>query len=99
MRDFAGRGGVVHARLARVGNERPNYGGYPPDAPIHGLAEAHGADELRVLAKRIPEPVKRRALQRPDAFLAFPACGDATLDKLTTKTSRKFGKKAGRTVS
>ena len=98
-RDLAERVGVGQTHLSRVENERLNYGEYPSDALIHRLAEALGADELRVLAKRIPEPLKRRALQRPDAFLAFAACDDATLDKLMSVICRGSGRKAEKTVS
>ena len=69
---------------AGVDNERLNYGDYPSDALIHRLADALEADEgeLLLLAKRIPEPLKKRVLQCPDAFCAFATCDDATLDKL-----------------
>ena len=54
---------------------------------IHRLADALDADEeeLLILAKRVPAPVKKRVLQRPDAFRAFAACDDATLDRLMTE--------------
>lgn len=63
------------------------YGDYPSEALIHRLADALEADEdeLLLLAEKIPQPVKKRVLQRPDAFLAFAACDDATLDKLMTE--------------
>ena len=38
--------------------------------------------ESLILAKRIPEPIHKRVLQRPDAFRAFANCDDKTLDKL-----------------
>lgn len=84
LRDLAGKVGVGSTYLSRVENERLNYGDYPSDALIHRLAAALEADEeeLLVLAKRVPAPVKKRFLQRPDAFRAFAACDDATLDKL-----------------
>ena len=84
LRDLAGRVGVGFTYLSRVENERLNYGDYPSDALIHRLADALEADEeeLLILAKRVPAPVKKRVLQRPDAFLAFAACDDTTLDKL-----------------
>jgi transcriptional regulator with XRE-family HTH domain len=84
LRDLAKKVGVGFTYLSRVENERLNYGDYPSDALIHRLADALDADEedLLILAKRIPEPVKKRVLQRPDAFRAFAACDDATLDKL-----------------
>lgn len=84
LRDLAERVDVGFTYLSRVENERLNFGDYPSDALIHRLAHALEAneDELLILAKRIPEPVKKRFLQRPDAFCAFAACDDATLDKL-----------------
>ena len=84
LRDLAGKVSVGFTYLSRVENERLNYGDYPSDALIHRLADALDADEeeLLILAKRIPEPVKKRVLQRPDAFCAFASCDDATLDKL-----------------
>src|SRR5947209_3926996 len=84
LRDLAGKVGVGFTYLSRVENERLNFGDYPSDALIHRLADALDADEeeLLLLAKRIPEPVKKRVLQRPDAFRAFATCDDATLDKL-----------------
>lgn len=84
LRDLSGKVGVGFTYLSRVENERLNFGDYPSDALIHRLADALEADEgeLLLLAKRIPEPVKKRVLQRPDAFLAFAACDDATLDML-----------------
>ena len=77
--------------MSRVEIERLNFGDYPSDALIHRLTDALEADEseLLILAKRVPEPVKKRFFQRPDAFLAFAACDDATLDKLITEISRR----------
>lgn len=84
LRELATKVGVGFTYLSRVENERLNYGDYPSDALIHRLADALEADEeeLLILAKRIPEPVKKRVLQRPDAFRAFATCDDATLDRL-----------------
>jgi len=90
LRDLAEKVGVGFTYLSRVENERLNFGDYPSDALIHRLADALDADEgeLLLLAKRIPEPVKKRVLQRPDAFLAFATCDDATLDKLMVEIGR-----------
>ncbi|MEO2089791.1 MAG: helix-turn-helix transcriptional regulator [Gemmataceae bacterium] len=102
LRDLAGKVGVGFTYLSRVENERLNFGDYPSDSLIRRLAVALDADEgeLLLLAMRIPEPVRRRVLQRPDAFLAFAGCDDATLDRLmaqiahTPKSRRARGKKA-----
>lgn len=100
LRDLAEKVGVGFTYLSRVENERLNFGDYPSDSLIQRLAAALDADEgeLLLLAKRIPEPVKKRVLQRPDAFLAFATCNDATLDKLMaeigqTPTPRRAAKK------
>ena len=84
LRDLAAKVGVGFTYLSRAENERLQYGDYPSNALIHRLADALDADEeeLLILAKRIPETVRQRVLQRPDAFLAFAACDDATLDRL-----------------
>jgi transcriptional regulator with XRE-family HTH domain len=91
LRDLAEKVGVGFTYLSRIENERLNYGDYPSDALIHRLADALDADEeeLLILAKRVPEPVKKRLLQRPDAFRAFAACDDATLDKLMTQIGQE----------
>ena len=83
LRDLAERVGVGFTYLSRVEIERLNFGDYPSDALIHRLTDALEADEseLLILSKSVPEPVKKRFFQRPDAFLAFAACDDATLDK------------------
>jgi hypothetical protein len=66
------------------------------DTLIHRLADALEADEeeLLILAKRVPEPVKKRFFQRPDVFCAIAKCDDATLDKLMQEigTKAKAGK-------
>lgn len=100
LRDLAEKVGVGFTYLSRVENERLNFGDYPSDALIHRLADTLDANEveLLLLAQRIPEPIKKRVLQRPDAFLAFAACDDATLDKLMveigqTPTPRRGSKK------
>lgn len=100
LRDLAEKVCVGFTYLSRVENERLNFGDYPSDALIHRLADALEADEeeLLILAQRVPSPVKKRVLQRPDAFRAFAACDDATLDKLMVQigqapTPRKRAKR------
>jgi len=70
--------------LSRVENERLNFGDYPSDALIHRLADALQTDEeeLLILAKRVPERILKRLLQRPDVFGALAECDDKMLDKL-----------------
>lgn len=90
LRDLAAKVDVGFTYLSRVENERLNFGDYPSDGLIHRLADALEVDEeeLLILAKRVPEPVKKRFLQRPDAFRAFAGCDDETLDKLMTEIGK-----------
>ena len=87
LRGLASQVDAGFTYLSRVETGTMTYGDYPSEALIHRLADALEADEdeLLLLAKKIPEPVRKRVLQRPDAFLAFAACDDQTLDKLMTE--------------
>ncbi len=91
LRDVAARVDVGFTYLSRIDNERLNFGDYPSDALIHRLADALDADEeeLLILALRVPEPVRKRFLQRPDAYRVFAKCDDATLDKLLKALGQK----------
>ena len=75
--------GVSCTHLSRVENARLNDGEYAPDDLIHQFAEALDVseDELRTLAKCIPEPVNRRVWQKPEVCLVLATCGGATLDR------------------
>lgn len=91
LRDLAAKVDVGFTYLSRVENERLNFGDYPSDALIHRLSDALDADEeeLLILAKRVPEPVKQRFFQRPDVFCAIAKCDDATLDKFMKELGQK----------
>jgi len=90
LRDLAEKVGVGFTYLSRVENERLNFGDYPSDALIHRLADALEADEdeLLILAKRVPERIRKRVLQRPDVFGALAECDDKTLDRFMTEIGR-----------
>ena len=98
LRDLAERVGVGQTHLSRIENERLNYGEYPSTPLIHRLAGALDVceDELLLLSKRIPETVKKRVLERPDACMTFAVCDDATLDKLLSEIGRQPVRRNGR---
>ena len=89
LRDLAPLVGVGYTYLSKVENGRLDFGDYPSDALIHRIAESLEADEdeLLLLAERIPEDIKKRVLQRPDAFRMLANCDDATLNKMIGKLS------------
>lgn len=90
LRQLAPKVGVGFTYLSRVETGKMTYGDYPSDALIHRLAEEldGDGDELLILAERIPEKIKKRVLQRPDAFRALAMMDDKTLNALIAKGAR-----------
>ncbi len=84
LRGLAARIGVGFTYLSKVENEKLDFAAYPSDELILKLAKALkvDADELLLMAQKIPPQIHKRILQRPDAFRAFAQCDDKTLDKL-----------------
>jgi transcriptional regulator with XRE-family HTH domain len=84
LRDLAEKVEVGFTYLSRVETKRLNFGDYPSDALIHRLADALEADEeeLLMLAKRVPDRIQKRVLQRPEVFSVLANCDDKTLDKV-----------------
>ena len=78
---------MVFAYLSRVETGRLNFGDYPSEALIHKLAEALDA-ELLILAEKIPERIKRRVLERSDAFQQFAALDDESMDRLLRRMQK-----------
>jgi transcriptional regulator with XRE-family HTH domain len=77
--------------LSKIENEKLDFGDYPSEELIRKLAEAldHDADELLLLAKKIPEDIKSRVLERPDAFRKIASLDDDTLTELLKEIERK----------
>ena len=84
LRQMAVQVGVGFTYLSRVETGRMTYGDYPSESLIHKLAEALDADEteLLLLAEKIPEKIKRRVLQRPEAFSRLADLDDRKLDEV-----------------
>ena len=76
--------GVSHTYISKIENEKLDFGDYPSEELILKLAKALDTDEdeLLMLAKKIPEQIKGRVLQRPDAFRKLAQLDDDTLDQL-----------------
>ena len=84
LRALAEAVGVSFTYISKIENEKLDFGDYPGEALIAKLATALevDADELLILAKKIPEGIKRRVIERPDAFRRFAELEDETLDRL-----------------
>lgn len=88
---LAERMGVSVSYISKVENERLHFGDYPSEKFIHRLATELEADEdeLLLLADKVPESMRQRMRERPDAFRAFAKLDDRTMDELLTRSRSK----------
>lgn len=84
QRDLAAKVGVTFTYISKIENERLDFGDYPSEELIAKLAKALRADrdELLILAKKVPEQIRKRVMQRPDAFRRIARLNDYQLDRL-----------------
>lgn len=61
-----------------------DFGDYPGEGLIRRLAQALKADEdeLLLLAEKVPEAMRRRVIERPDAFRKPARLDDEVLDRV-----------------
>jgi len=76
--------GVSFTYVSKIENEKIDFGDYPSEDLIRKLARALEVDEdeLLILAEKIPPAIRRRVMQRPDAFRKFAALGDETMNRV-----------------
>lgn len=79
--------GISFTYVCKIENEKLDFGDYPSEELIGKLAVALEVEEneLLLLAEKIPQYIRKRVLQRPDAFGKFATLDDATLDDLLTQ--------------
>ncbi len=84
LRELAPKVGVGFTYLSKVENGRLDFGDYPGEALIRKLARALDAeaDELLLLAEKVPDRIRKRVLERPDAFGKLARLDDKALDRL-----------------
>ena len=84
LRALGEKVGVSHAYISKTENGKLDFGDYPSEALIRRLAIALAADEeeLLLLAEKIPEAIRRRFFERPDAFRQIALLSDRKLDRL-----------------
>lgn len=70
--------------ISKIENEKLDFSDYPSEETIRKLAKAldGDVDELLVLAKKVPDDIKKRVMQRPDAFRKIASLDDETRDRL-----------------
>jgi transcriptional regulator with XRE-family HTH domain len=84
QRALAATVGVSFTYISRVETESLDFGPFPSEELILKLAKAleADADELLLLAQKIPQPIRQRVLERPEAFRKLAALDDEALDRL-----------------
>ena|SRR5579872_4314435 len=84
QRDLAAKVKVNFTYISKIENEKLDFSDYPSEDLIRKLGKALGADvdELLVLAQKVPDDIKNRVIQRPDAFRKIAKLDDETLDRL-----------------
>lgn len=94
LRDLADRVGVGFTYISKIENHKLEEGHCPSEKLIHKLAvELDGnEDELLLLADKVPEPIRKRVCERPDAFRVLARLDDKTLDRLVRSVSPRIQK-------
>ncbi len=84
QRALADRVGVSFTYISKIENSHLSFGDYPPEGLVVKLAEALKADvdELLLLAQKMPQRIRKRVMERPDAFLRLADLDDAALDRV-----------------
>lgn len=84
LRDLAGKVGVDFTYISKIENQKLSFGEYPSEELIRKIAKALAADkdELLILAEKIPKQIKKRVMERPDAFRKIAELDDKSLDRL-----------------
>src|SRR5438477_11862479 len=84
LRDVASEVEINFTYLSKIANGKFDFSDYPSEKLIRKLAKALGGDtdELLLLAQKVPDRIRKRVLERPDAFGRLAGLDDEALDRL-----------------
>jgi transcriptional regulator with XRE-family HTH domain len=84
LRDLSQRVGVGFTYLSKIETNKLEAGHKASEQLIHRLAIELGGDEdeLLLLAEKVPEPIRRRVIERPEAFRILAELRDEDLDSV-----------------
>ena len=84
QRDLGEQVRVNFTYISKIENEKLDFAQFPGEELIRKLAKALEADEdeLLILAEKIPEQIKKRVMERPDAFRKFANLDDEKMNRL-----------------
>jgi len=84
QRDLAAEVEVNFTYISKIENGKLEFSDFPSEKLIRRIAAAldGDVDELLLLADKVPETIRRRVLERPDAFRKFADLDDKEIDRL-----------------
>ena len=98
QRELADRIGINFTYLSRVENDRLDADQTPREDTLQKLATALNADadELLLLARRIPDSFRDRILEQPAVFRRILSLSDDALADLLDNVERRDSRRRGR---
>ena len=87
LRDVAAKVDINFTYLSKIENGKLDFSDFPSEKLIRKLAKALGSDvdELLLMAEKIPDEIRKRVVQRPDAFRKLARLNDKALDRLVAQ--------------
>src|ERR1700730_14049070 len=84
QRAFAAEVGINFTYLSKIENDRVDFAAFPSEETIRKLAKVlqYDVDELLLQAKKIPDHIRKRVLEKPEAFRMIASLDDKSLDRL-----------------
>jgi len=84
QRAVAAAVGINYTYLSKIENDRVDFAAFPSEETIRKLAKVLEADvdELLLMAEKIPDHIRRRVLEKPEAFRMIASLDDKSLDRL-----------------
>ena len=84
QRELAERIGINFTYLSKIENDKLEQDQSPKEDTIKKLAGVLSGDqdELLLLARKIPERIKQRVIERPDVFRKMATLDDETLNRI-----------------
>lgn len=92
QRDLAKRLNVSFGYISKVENEKLHFGDYPSERFILRLADILTADaeELLLLADKVPATIRQRIRERPDVFRTLASLDDSLLDEVMDQVRERW---------
>lgn len=84
LREVAAKADINFTYLSKIENGKLDFSDFPSEKLIRRLAEILNGDvdELLLLAQKVPDEIKQRVLDRPDAFRKIAKLDDKALDRI-----------------